>query len=193
VREGRWEGRETEPPTLGQARELKLAQLCVVIEKALPQKYSKVSGLVYFLRQVTRKSTFENVIPPLPHRSRCLPPSDCPLMYLCRVCVCVCEKECVCVCSAHAHTRTGTDTHTISMFVFVYSFNQACLQAPPGKQKKINEMDFRTLNSQPSPRYQLTYCVKYCTDLHSMFRNHNIRKNTQSQPNAHTNTDRRSW
>jgi hypothetical protein len=127
VREGRWEGRETEPPTLGQARELKLAQLCVVIEKALPQKYSKVSGLVYFLRQVTRKSTFENVIPPLPHRSRCLPPSDCPLMYLCRVCVCVCEKECVCVCSAHAHTHTVWCTHKHARAQIPTPFRCLCL------------------------------------------------------------------
>ena len=80
--EDRWEERETEPPTLRQARELKLAQLCVVIEKALPRKYSEVSALVHFLCQVTREITFENVTPPLPHRSRCLPPSDCPLMYL---------------------------------------------------------------------------------------------------------------
>ena len=137
--EDRWEERETEPPTLRQARELKLAQLCVVIEKALPQKYSKVSGLVYFLRQVTRKSTFENVIPPLPHRSRCLPPSDCPLMYLCRVCVCVCVYVCVVCACTHPHslvyisTQSGVRTHTHG-HKYTHHFDVCmCIQLQPSK------------------------------------------------------------
>jgi len=137
VSEDRWEERETEPPTLRQARELKLAQLCVVIEKALPQKYTKVSGLVYFLRQVTRKSTFENVIPPLPHRSRCLPPSDCPLMYLCRVCVCV--YVCVVCACTHPHslvyisTQSGVRTHTHG-HKYTHHFDVCmCIQLQPSK------------------------------------------------------------
>ena len=46
------------------------------------------------------------------------------------------------------------------------------MSADAPEKKNINEMDFCTLNTQPSPRYQLTYyfCAKYLTVLHSVFK-----------------------